>query len=329
MIIPYAVDVPMARWPISNYLLIVSIIAAFVGQVLLPEEVVEGYVLTGWHWQGMLGHMWLHGGILHLVGNLLFLWVFGNAVCAKVGNIPYLLIYIAMGLISGSTHMLVSGQPVIGASGAINGIVGLYLVWYPINEISCIWLWGLWGRSFSVSSIWMIVYWLGFDILGAVLGGQGVAYFAHLGGITAGFAVACLLLMLNIVKMDEVEKSLLECMGWKPKTSPKETTWQRLDSPSEPNITLPSVPSVSSDMSDSGWLHIQEAILQTPPSPSPMQIPTPSFPQESPRLLLSMSGDRIQITCPCGARLKVPKVWAGRKARCKQCATTIHIPGGA
>ena len=84
-----------------------------------------------------------------------------------------------------------TGGNAIGASGAINGIVGMYLVFFPINEITCYFVFLLLPRlikEFSLSSIWMILFWLAFDIWGAMRGGGQVAYFAHLGGFAGGFS---------------------------------------------------------------------------------------------------------------------------------------------
>ena len=107
MIIPWKVDVPQDRWPFVNWLIIVAIIGVFVLQIVTfvaqvnEEQIVEGemgqFVLDGWGLKGLFGHMWLHGGLFHLIGNLLFLWIFGNAVCAKIGNLYYLPIYLLVG----------------------------------------------------------------------------------------------------------------------------------------------------------------------------------------------------------------------------------------
>jgi hypothetical protein len=102
-----------------------------VKQAILKEYFVRGqvrpFILNGWTLKGFFGHIWLHGGILHLLGNMLFLWIFGNAVCAKIGNFKYLPIYIGLGLVAGFSQLVFSGQGSLGASGAINGIVGMYL----------------------------------------------------------------------------------------------------------------------------------------------------------------------------------------------------------
>jgi membrane associated rhomboid family serine protease len=211
LIIPYHVDVPMRRPPLANFALLgltslISLVAlggkfsGFDAWILDRENGLSGY----------LGHMFLHVGILHLAGNMLFLWVFGNAVCAKVGNLWYPVIYLGLGLSAGVVHTAADHHPAIGASGAINGVVGMYVVWYARNYISCAWLW--FGRAgfFAVSSGWMILLWLAFDIWGAAAGGGSVAYFAHLGGFFAGFGLAALLLVTGLVQKEEGEETLFD-----------------------------------------------------------------------------------------------------------------------
>ena len=238
MIIPLRVDVPQDRWPVVNWLIIVGAIAIFVGQCVLFYQfheslteseyhrtegikeianVIKPFVLDGFSLKGLLGHMWLHGGIIHILGNMLFLWIFGNAVCAKVGNVLYAGIYLLLGIIAGVSHLVFQGGAAIGASGAINGIVGMYLVFFAQNEITCLFVFFFplllrpYVKTFSVSSYWMILFWLAFDIWGATKGGGRVAYFAHLGGFAGGFLLALVLLKTKMVQMEQrYEKSLLQ-----------------------------------------------------------------------------------------------------------------------
>ena len=209
-LIPFAVDVPMARVPFANFVLIAATaflsVVGFVGEA----EAVEPLILLGWRPMGLLGHMFVHADPIHLLGNLLFLWVFGNAVCAKIGNVPYLLLYVGLGLLAAAAHNLLDGRPAVGASGAINGVVGLFLVLYPLNEISCVYFIVVRGGTFGVSSIWIILLWLAFDVWGAVAGGGNVAYAAHLGGFASGAAIGLLLLHREVVTMDRGEQSLLD-----------------------------------------------------------------------------------------------------------------------
>ncbi len=295
-LIPYAVDVPFDRKPVMNWLLVISVIAAFgLQSVLLSkgnEAAIEPYVLDDWSWQGLFGHMWLHADPLHLGGNMLFLWVFGNAVCSKVGNLKYLPIFLAAGLGAAAAHMLLNGESAIGASGAINGIVGMFLVFFWQNEMDCLFFVMIFLRpiykTFCISSYWMIGLWLVFDILGAVMGGGRVAYFAHLGGFFAGAALAVLLLKLKLVTMYQDEQSLVGLF--------EQWRLERQDAKLEKMA--------------------QAEIEKTKQSPTPPV--QPELPQTA--------TTAIRFTCPCGRQFRAPIQHAGRQGRCPICQTLLIIP---
>ena len=221
MIVPYKVDVPMQRWPIANFVLIGSTVVAFVLQISVmmssSADAIEPFVLGTGSPLGLVGHIWLHGGIMHLLGNMLFLWVFGNAICAKIGNAQFVGLYVALGVLAGLCHLTFGGGPAVGASGAINGIVGMFLVLYPLNHVTCALIWFPFVRTFSVSSYWLIVMWFVFDILGVLLGAAGVAFYAHIGGFLAGFAVAAASLKLGWIRPGRYERSLLDVLSGKGK----------------------------------------------------------------------------------------------------------------
>jgi membrane associated rhomboid family serine protease len=212
MLVPYRAGVPMSRWPIANWIALGLIVLMFPLSTFMSERQALSLVLTGWRPAGLLGYMWLHAGMFHALGNMVFLWVFGNAVCAELGNWAYLPVYVALGVAAGGLHLLFSGAPVVGASGAINGIVGMFLVLYPINEITCFYWFGFWWGTFSISSYWLILLWFAFDILGAATGAQGVAYVAHIGGFLAGAGLAVLALKAGWMRMDQGERSLLDVL---------------------------------------------------------------------------------------------------------------------
>lgn len=177
-------------------------------------QFLRDMVLDGWTASGLLGHMFLHGSWWHLIGNMIFLWVFGNAICAKIGNVAYPLVFMALGLSAAVAHILFSGGPALGASGAINGIVGMFLVLYPLNNVSLMYWFGwLWYGSSSVSSYWIILLWCVFDVLGIALGAGGVAYYAHIGGFVAGFTLAFLLIVFKALKTGAGQKTLPEIWG--------------------------------------------------------------------------------------------------------------------
>lgn len=210
-LVPYAVDVTMYRWPVANFALIgLIIVVSFFGFEARVDSGLALLALDGWGPVGMVGHVFLHGGIMHLFGNMLFLWTFGNAVCAKMGNGVYVGVFFLLAFLAGAFHNLFDGGPAIGASGAINGVVGLFLVYFPRNDVQCFWTIILRQGTFSISSGWMILFWLVFDIWGAATGGEGVAYWAHLGGFISGVTLGVLSLKRGWVKMTRTECSLLD-----------------------------------------------------------------------------------------------------------------------
>jgi len=157
----------------------------------------------------------VHGGWLHLAGNMLFLWVFGNAVNYKFGQAGYLVLYVLSAFISGVAFELFQGGPAIGASGAIYGVVGAFLVFFPRNDITAIWFHMLLVfRTFEISSVWVILFWVGWDVLHLIWGSQGgVAYVSHVGGFAAGFGVALASAAIGWIRPTEDEQTLLEVLG--------------------------------------------------------------------------------------------------------------------
>ena len=262
--------------------------------------------------------MWLHGGILHFLGNMLFLWIFGNAVCAKIGNVIYLPIYLALGLLAAVVHLIFWGGSMIGASGAINGIVGMYLIFFPENEITCFWSISIfYWRQFSVRSFWMILLWLVYDILGAVFLSKesgGVAYFAHLGGFSDGFGLAVLMLKTKMVTMEKYEKSLLELVAGR-----RQTAEQKFD---------PTYGYLQRELRDINSAETKEA--EMPGIAYTQQQVTNKLNDKSLRKnVLSVEDffqeESIRFTCSCGKKVKVPAKYAGKTERCPGCGSQVRI----
>jgi len=312
MIIPWRVDVPQERRPIVNYLFVVIIIVVFGWEVAGPIEKIEPYVLSGLNIKGLVGHMWLHGGIFHLLGNALFLWIFGNAVCAKVGNLLYAAIYIFIGMLAGLIQLAITGGAIIGASGAITGVVGMYLVYFWENDITCYWIFIPFVRGFTVRSFWVILLWILYDILGVMLGGHRIGYFAHLSGYAAGFGIAVVLLQTGLIKMERYEKSLLQRWGLHKTESQDQSYLGRLYG------------GFTKDLEYLNSVQTQEPTeaqqLRTEPpekiSLSALQQKPAALPQEQ----------FIRLQCPCGKRLKVPAEYAGKIGSCPACKKRIEIP---
>jgi membrane associated rhomboid family serine protease len=271
---------------------------------------VGEYMLDGFGLRGLFGHMWLHGGIIHLLGNLLFLWIFGNSVCAKVGNRIYFPLYVLFGLVSAVSHLLFTGGPMLGASGAINGVVGMFLVFFPENDITCwfTFLFVYW-RRFTLSSYWMILFWLFWDIAGAVtsLGASsGVAYFAHVGGFAVGFGVAVLMLKKGWIKMERYERSLLELVS------------ERMH------------PSAGEFRRDLGAYGGWENQLEDEPAAAAVEAPYEEKfvePEQVAAVAEEPKEDFIRFVCSCGKRVKVPTRYAGKAGTCPKCKKRVQIPG--
>ena len=150
---------------------------------------------------GVITGVFLHGGWLHLLGNMLFLWIFGNNIEDRLGHLPYLAFYLAGGIAASLAQVAIdpsSDVPLIGASGAIAAVLGAYFVFYPGARITSLVFLGFFYQLLNVPAIIVLGYWFvlqlidGVASLGAENAQGGVAFFAHIGGFVAGMAVALL-----------------------------------------------------------------------------------------------------------------------------------------
>lgn len=147
----------------------------------------------------------LHGGWFHLLGNMLFLWVFGNAVNGHLGQIKFLVLYLLCAIGSGMLHYAMSDNMVaVGASGAIYGVIGAYLVIFTYKRIMCVLLLIPFIRSYMIPGAMIIIAWVVWDLLMASFGSTfgGVALYGHLGGFATGFAITVLMVMAGLTKRD-------------------------------------------------------------------------------------------------------------------------------
>lgn len=143
----------------------------------------------------LITSMFMHGGWAHLLGNMLFLWVFGDNIENRIGHLRYLIFYLVCGIIASLSHVFLAGAdsltPSLGASGAISGVLGGYLLLFPSRRVRVIM-----GRgvsqvpAFVVLGIWIVFQVISqMGVLGGEQGGGGVAYAAHIGGFVAGLAL--------------------------------------------------------------------------------------------------------------------------------------------
>jgi membrane associated rhomboid family serine protease len=214
MFIPLKDLKPRRTFPFVNITLILANVAVFIYQLTLPPSAFKTFVLANStipsrflsFLDGHLGFetaflplvasMFLHSGILHIAGNMLFLWIFGDNVEDFFGHFPYLLFYMVCGIGAGLLHVLFnlhSTLPALGASGAISGVMGAYLILYPRERILTL----AFIFLIPIPAVFILVYWFllqflsGVSSIGAVATG-GVAWWAHVGGFLLGALIALL-----------------------------------------------------------------------------------------------------------------------------------------
>ena len=155
---------------------------------------------------GMITSMFLHAGWLHLLGNMLFLWIFGNNVEDRLGSIPFAIFYLAGGIVAALGQVVIdphSQTPLVGASGAIAAALGAYIVLFPGARILSLVFLGFFYQLLEVPAIIVLGFWFGLQLLNGVaaLGAEtaqgGVAFFAHIGGFVFGLAIGFLVRLMG------------------------------------------------------------------------------------------------------------------------------------
>lgn len=211
MFLPLRDENASGKFPVVNVLLILTNLALFVYQLTLTPRVEKAFVLANAMIparipSALAGHgtlegalvplvtsMFLHSGFAHILGNMLFLWIFGDNVEARFGHLGYLLFYFVCGIGAGLTHVIFnlnSHLPAVGASGAISGVMGAYIVLEPHNRIwTLIFIFVVRVPAVVVLGLWFAAQFLsGLSTLGTTVNG-GVAVWAHIGGFLIGFVI--------------------------------------------------------------------------------------------------------------------------------------------
>jgi membrane associated rhomboid family serine protease len=193
---------PTRRRPIVTYALIIINTAVFVGTLLAGsfDQTIEEFgmkpneVLAGQQLQTLLTSMFLHGGVLHILFNMWYLWIFGDNIEDVLGRRKFILFYLVAGLAASFVHAFSnpgSTIPTIGASGAIAGVLGAYMVLYPWARVHTAVIFFYFIRLITIPALAMIGFWFVLQVVSASvtwIGGasSGVAYLAHIGGFIAG-----------------------------------------------------------------------------------------------------------------------------------------------
>jgi membrane associated rhomboid family serine protease len=213
MIIPIGTDIRLREPPVGNWVLIGANVFVYVIVNLFQNRFAE-HLLPPLH-AGVpslfeyISYQFRHGDWLHLAGNMLFLWVFGNAVCARMGSLNYVLFYLAGGVFAGWVFAATNANPLVGASGAIAAVTTTFLVLFPRVHVTIL-LWILIITTIQLPSMFFIVFkiilW---DNIIAPSFERGmtsnVAFSAHLGGYAFGFVVALGMLALRGLPRDQFD----------------------------------------------------------------------------------------------------------------------------
>lgn len=235
--IPIKDENPTRTFPLVNYLLIAANVVAFVWEWLLIQQLggnatIAGYGLVATRLVAdppgeaftIVTSMFMHGGLGHLGGNMLFLYIFGDNIEDALGHVRYLGFYALCGVAAAAAQLATGGLdspvPMVGASGAISGVMGAYIVLYPRAPIlmfnfSIPILWLLYGLFMSFPAWLVIGYWFvvsnlmpAVATLGASVG--GVALFAHIGGFVFG------LLLVRPALIGRARRESYQWGGWRP-----------------------------------------------------------------------------------------------------------------
>jgi len=205
-------DEPGGAFAIVTYALIALNVLAFLLELSQPSERALQSFITAWgvvpreyssghdiapliplpFWSTLITSMFLHGGWMHLGGNMLYLWIFGDNLNKVMGQVRYFLFYMVCGLAAGLAHIAFnsgSGVPSVGASGAISGVLGGYMVLFPRNRVRVM----MRGGITAVPAYVMLGLWILIQIVSGAMdqGGEGggVAFMAHIGGFAAGLVL--------------------------------------------------------------------------------------------------------------------------------------------
>ncbi len=209
MLIPIRTDNQLKLTPAVNYAIIAVNAAVFAAKIFSPaayQQMAQPYLLdpAAPEVYQFFTSMFMHASWAHILGNMLFLWVFGNAVNDRFGHVAYAAFYLAGGVGSGIGYVLLGGVvPVLGASGAIAGVTGCYLVLFPRVRVTLL-AWLLYFIvPFEVSSLVFLGFQFLFNLWASLTGaGGGVAYVAHASGYVYGIAIAAALLALRLLPRD-------------------------------------------------------------------------------------------------------------------------------
>lgn len=229
--IPISDENPTRLTPVVTWAIIALCVAAFVWEWSLGREMEAAISVLGFSpasltgagetlpgylavpaWATIFLSMFLHGGLLHIGGNMLYLWIFGNNVEDAMGHVRFGLFYLICGVAAALTLAAMnpgSQVPMVGASGAISGVLAGYVLLYPRARVTVVVPLGIIFYPLKISAVWVVGFWFAIQIVSALLtkaGQPGVAWWAHVGGFVAGLALTPLFKSAQIPLFGDVRR---------------------------------------------------------------------------------------------------------------------------
>lgn len=209
--IPYKDDNPLHIVPFCTVLIIAANLMVFIMQLLSGEEgmrIVYSYGaiphnITSFNSDQpihpgltIFTSMFMHGGIFHIALNMLYFWIFGNNIEERLGHLRFIFFYLFCGIVAALSHALIdpsSNIPMIGASGAVSGMLGAYILLFPMAKVRTIIFLGFFITIARVPALIVIGFWAIIQVVSGLIsqpdaGQGGVAFFAHIGGFVAGLS---------------------------------------------------------------------------------------------------------------------------------------------
>jgi membrane associated rhomboid family serine protease len=206
---PISDVIPSRTKPVVTVSLIVVNSLVFLYQVSLPGRDLDLFVTqyalipAYFSWATVITAMFLHAGWMHVIGNMLYLWIFGDNVEDRLGHVPFLFFYLVCGAAAAIAQMIIdpfSTVPMLGASGAIAGVMGAYFVLYPESRVLTVVFILIFFDLVEIPAVFFLGIWFLMQLLSGVgsLGasnaaGGGTAFFAHIGGFVVGVGVGFVL----------------------------------------------------------------------------------------------------------------------------------------
>ena len=202
--IPLSDDIPTRNFPLITLLAIGANIwiyfEMFFSATVSPELVFNQYGLVPYNlihspvteYPAIYSSMFIHSGFFHLAGNMLYLWIFGNSIEDVLGKFRFILFYLVCGTIAALGHIATNTDsiiPMIGASGAVSGVLGAYLVLFPFARVKTLIFIVIFVTVIRIPALVLLGLWIALQVLNGMAasdGSAGVAWFAHIGGFLAG-----------------------------------------------------------------------------------------------------------------------------------------------